>query len=51
MPSQYRTFYLRKLINIKEKEKADMERSQNQVSADSYAPKIVKGPQISKGSR
>jgi hypothetical protein len=49
MPVQYRTFYLRKLISVKEKEKADMEKSQNKVSADSYSsPKIVKGPQISK---
>jgi hypothetical protein len=45
MPIQYRTFYMRKLINVKEKEQAEMDKAQGKMST-TPASKVVKGPQI-----
>lgn len=46
MPIQYRTFYIRKLTNMKEKERAQYEGAQ---SGNDAAPKIARGPAINRG--
>ena len=43
MPVQYRTFYIKKLVNIKEKEKRAYESSGKN---ESTPQKVVKGPGI-----
>lgn len=43
MPVQYRLFYFRKLVNIKEKENAEMKRSRDG-STDAPSQKVVRGP-------
>jgi len=45
MPVQYRTFYIKKLININEKERAKVE---NTGKSDVPSSKVVKGPPISR---
>lgn len=45
MPVMFRTFYMRKLINVKEKEK---EHNNSIGKQDAPSSKIVKGPQIGK---
>ena len=47
MPVQYRTFYIRKLVNMKEKERISYDKASGQTEAQ--PSKIVKGPQISPG--
>ena len=44
MPVQFRMFYYKKLINIKEKEQSDLDKSQGKTTAT--PSKIVKGPQL-----
>jgi len=46
MPIQYRTFYMRKLMNIKEKQKSQYDASQGKNEATPQ--KIVKGPAINR---
>ena len=43
MPVQYRQFYIRKLINIKEKEKEQMDKD---TKTPSQSKSIARGPQI-----
>jgi hypothetical protein len=45
MPVQNRNFYMRKLINIKEKEASDMDKAQGKMSAEP-SQKVVKGPPV-----
>ena len=45
MPVQFRMFYMRKLINVKEKEQSDIDKSQGKMSAAS-SQKVVKGPPL-----
>lgn len=45
MPVQYRTFYIRKLVNIKEKEKEQMKKAQGMADAPSTKP-MARGPAI-----
>ena len=47
MPVQYRTFYLRKLTNTKEKEQQAYDKSVGKT--DGQSSSIVKGPQINRG--
>src|SRR5512137_888871 len=47
MPVQYRTFYIRKLMNMKEKERVHMDKAMGKEDAPSS--KVVKGPQINRG--
>ena len=49
MPVQYRMFYIRKLMNIKDKEKhqADMSSGKN----DAPSQKVVKGPAINRAAK
>jgi len=47
MPVQYRTFYIRKLANMKEKERISYDKASGQTEAQSS--KIVKGPPLSNG--
>ena len=49
MPVQYRTFYLRKLINTKEKEKRDLEKASSNAKEATPQSKTVKGPGINRG--
>ena len=48
MPVQFRNFYLKKLSNIKEKERGELDKAAglNQASPTS---KVVKGPQLNRG--
>jgi hypothetical protein len=48
MPVQYRSFYMRKLIHTKEKEKHDMEKASGAKEGVSQS-KVVKGPGVSRG--
>jgi len=45
MPVQYRSFYLRKLVNTKEKEKHNMDKASGEKDAPSQSS-IVRGPGI-----
>ena len=45
MPVQYRTFYYRKLIKVKEEEKREAEKAQGKMESTS-TDKIVRGPAI-----
>lgn len=49
MPVQYRTFYIRKLTNMKEKERMNYDASMGKNDAPSQNSKVVKGPQIQRG--
>jgi hypothetical protein len=44
MPVQYRHFYMKKLLNVKEKERDQYEQAQGKSEASSQ--KVVKGPQL-----
>lgn len=44
MPVQYRTFYARKLVNIKEKEESSMNKASGK--HDAQPTRVVKGPAI-----
>ena len=47
MPVQYRNFYIRKLVDVKEREKAQMDKSQGMTNAPSTKmPSIARGPAI-----
>jgi hypothetical protein len=48
MPIQYRSFYLRKLVNIQEKQKREYEKQSGAVEAQPQS-KVVKGPGVNKG--
>lgn len=45
MPTQFRMFYLKKLINVNQKERDDLDRAQGKMSGGS-SQKVIKGPQI-----
>lgn len=45
MPVQYRTFYIRKLSNIKEKERTEYDRASGKQEATPTS-KVVRGPAI-----
>lgn len=45
MPVQYRSFYIRKLTNMKEKEKAQYEKARGEHEA-TPTQKVVKGPSV-----
>lgn len=49
MPVQYRMFYIRKLISIKEKEKNDIEKASSSAREAPSQGKIVKGPSVNRG--
>jgi hypothetical protein len=49
MPVQYRSFYLRKLINTKEKEKRDLDMASSNAKEATPQSKTVKGPGINRG--
>jgi hypothetical protein len=49
MPVQYRTFYVRKLINTREKEKRDLEKASSNAREATPQSKTVKGPGINRG--
>lgn len=46
MPVQYRDFYLKRLINVKEKEQAEIDKSQGKMSEHTPTQKIARGPAI-----
>lgn len=46
MPVQYRQFYFRKLIAVKEKEKSDMDKAQGKMSGAVPESPVVKGPGV-----
>jgi hypothetical protein len=48
MPVQYRSFYMRKLVRNKEKEKHDMEKASGGKEGVSQS-KVVKGPGVNRG--
>ena len=48
MPVQYRTFYIRKLTNMKEKERMSMDQSMGKQDGQSSS-KVSRGPQINRG--
>ena len=48
MPVQYRSFYLRKLVNIQDKEKASIDKSMSKQDAPSSS-NFARGPGISRG--
>jgi hypothetical protein len=50
MPVQYRTFYVRKLMNMKEKERISMDKAAGKEDAASSSSKIARGPQINRGN-
>jgi hypothetical protein len=45
MPVQYRSFYVKKLTNIKEKEKSQYEKARGETEA-TPSQRIAKGPQL-----
>lgn len=47
MPVHYRTLYIRKLANMKERDKANYDREMGKQDAPSY--KVVKGPGVQRG--
>ncbi len=47
MPIQYRTFYVRKLMNMKEKERIDIEKMSSGTSSQS-SNDIIRGPQVNR---
>lgn len=47
MPVQYRTFYIKKLLNIKEKERERHAKEMGQMDAPSSS-KVVRGPPINR---
>jgi hypothetical protein len=50
MPVQYRTFYVKKLLNIKEKERISMDNAMGKEGGGSSSPsKVVRGPSINRG--
>ena len=49
MPVQYRSFYLRKLVNTKEKERRDLDKASSNAKEATVQPKTVKGPGINRG--
>jgi hypothetical protein len=50
MPVQYRTFYVRKLMNMKEKERISMDKAMGKEDGASSSPsKVVKGPSVNRG--
>lgn len=46
MPVQYRSFYIRKLVNMKEQERREYDKSQGM--NDAQPQKIVRGPAINR---
>jgi hypothetical protein len=48
MPVQYRMFYIRKLINMKDKEKRDIEKASSD-AREAPSSKIAKGPSLNRG--
>ena len=48
MPVQYRTFYLRKLINIKEREQREWDRVSSESKASTSNSNLVRGPGINR---
>lgn len=44
MPISYRNFYIKKLINIKQKEQEEINKSQGKIGENTPLKKIVKGP-------
>jgi len=44
MPVQYRNFYIKQFINVREKEQSDMNKAQGKMSGPSQ--KVVKGPGV-----
>jgi len=46
MPVQYRTFYVRKLVNVKEREQEEYKKSSG--GQDAPSSKVVKGPNINR---
>jgi hypothetical protein len=49
MPVQYRMFYIRKLIKMKDKEKWDMDKASSDAREAPSQSKIAKGPSFNRG--